>query len=110
MFEFPSGLRVIEGRGVTGEFELIHQLLRFGFLALKQQSHKNVVLYQLSRLVFLLAWSGGEQSLKSLAGLGIISLLERDLGEVVLRLAEFRIGRDRFLKGRLGLVEFLLLH
>ena len=58
MFEFPRRLRVVEGRGVTGEFELIHQLLRFARLCPASSSVMKMLYFdQLSRLIFLFARS-----------------------------------------------------
>src|ERR1700730_4595074 len=110
MFKFPGRLRVIQSRRVARELELLHHFLGATISALEQQRHVNFELKQLRSLIFVATGSWGKECFEPITCLCVIFFLEWNLREVVLGLAEFRIDLQRFLKSRLGLVEFLLLH
>src|SRR4051812_12175523 len=98
MFEFPGGLRVVKRRGITGELELLHHLLRLAIFALEQEGHENLELDHLSGLILIAARRLTEQSLKLLARFGVVLFLKWNLRQVVLRLPEFWIGFGRLLE------------
>ena len=55
MFELPRCLRVIKRRGITGELELLHHLLRLAVFSFEQQRHEDLEFNHLSGLIFIAA-------------------------------------------------------
>ena len=110
MFELPGGLRVIERRRVAGELELLHHLLGAAVFAFEQERQVNLELDDLRRLVLIAAGRGCviEERLETIPRFRVFLFLERDLGQVVLRLAEFRIDFRCLLERVFGTVEILL--
>ena len=89
MFKLPGGLRVIERRRVAGELELLHHLLRAAVFAFEQQSQIDFEFDDLRRLILVAARcrGGAEERFKPVARLRVFLFLERDLREIVMRLA-----------------------
>jgi hypothetical protein len=71
---------------------------------------KIFVFDQLRRLVLVVARRLGKERFETIARLRIFFFLERDLGEIVLRLAEVGIIRKRFPESGLRFIEFAFLH
>ena len=110
MFELPGGLRVVERRRVARELELLHHLLGAAVFAFEEQRQENFELDDLGRLVFVATGRrrAVEERLEAITRLRVILFLERDLRQVVLRLAELRIDLRRLLERVLRAVEIFL--
>ena len=110
MLKLPRCLRVIESWGVSGKLELFHHLLRPTVLAFEQKRHENFELDDLRSLILVATRRLLEKSFETVAGRGVILLLEWNLSQIVLGLTEFRIDLQGFLEGRFCFVVFLLFH
>ena len=110
MFELPGRLRVVERRCVARELELLHHLLRAAVFAFEKQRQINFEFDDLRDLILVAArrGRGAEERFKPIARLCVILFLERNLREVVLRFAEFRIDLRSLFEGGFCAVEIFL--
>ena len=110
MLKLPSCLRVVQRRRVSRKLELLHHLLRAALFAFEQKRHVDLELNDLRRLILIAPWCLLKERVEALSRPCIIFFLKRNLREIILRLAEFRIHFGRLLKRGFRIVEFLLLH
>src|ERR1051325_10127466 len=110
MFELPSGLGVIQCRGVARKLELFHHLLRPSVFSFKQEGEIDVEFDQLPGLVLVTSWRGTctEESFETIARFRVFFFLERNSSEIVLRLRHFGIEFSRLPESSLGSVEIFL--
>src|SRR5882724_8071600 len=110
MFKLPRRLGIIERGRIARELELLHHRLRATLLSFKQKCHVNFEFNELGRLILIAPRSSIIQRFETLPRLCVVFLLKWNLREVVLRLAELRIGLSCFFEGPLSTVKLLLLH
>ena len=110
MFKFPRRLGIVESWRIPGELELLHNRLRSTLLSFQQECHVNLEFDELCSLVLIPSWSLFKQCFETLPRFGVVFILEWNLREIVLRLAELRIELGCPFEGGFGLIKLLLLH
>ena len=105
VLKLPSCLRVVQRRRVSRKLELLHHLLRAALFAFEQKRHVDLELNDLRRLILIAPWRLLKERVEALSRPCIIFFLKRNLREIILRLAEFRIRFGRLLKRCFRFVE-----
>ena len=88
MLKLPRCLRIIKSRGIAGELELFHQLLRTTVIAFQQPGNVDVEFDKLCRFAFFSASCLAQERFKSIARRGVILFLQRHQRQIELGLAE----------------------
>ena len=106
----PCGLCVIKRRRIARELEFLHHRVRAALFSIHQEGHVNFEFDQLGRLILVAAGDAFIQRLKTVLGFCVVFFLERNLRQIVLRIAKFRIQLGCLFECGLGIIELPLLH
>ena len=110
MLVLPCSLSVIERRRVACELKFLHHRVRPTLFAFHQKRHVNFEFNQLGSLILVAAGDAFIQRLETVPGFCVLLFLERNLREIVLRIAKLRIQPGCLFECGLSIIELPLLH